>query len=112
LWKKRVEFGYKVNKQIMPANQIKYRGTIYDYSASKDNVLTYITQPEHYYDDWTENGGILVVKYQPEHDEAHQYYVLHELNVSEGSGHIYQENLHEYGKNGGNRYAEVVESNK
>lgn len=96
----------------MPANQIKYRGTIYNYSASKDNILTYICQPEHHYSDWTEDGGILIVKYEANHDEAHQYYVLHQFRIFEGDGYIEQENLHEYGKRGGNRYAEVVESNK
>ena len=37
----------------MPANTIKYRGTVYNYSASKANILTYICQPEHHYSDWT-----------------------------------------------------------
>lgn len=96
----------------MPANKIAYRGIEYDYRASKDNILTYITQPKHHYDDWTENGGILIVKYEANHDEAHQYYVLHQFRIFESDGYIEQENLHEYGKRGGNRYAEVVESNK
>jgi len=112
LWKKRVEFGYKVNKQIMPAQKIKYRDCIYEYSHGKDNTLVYIIQPEHHYSDWVEDGGILIIRYEPNQDENHAYYVLHQLTISEGSGYINHENLHEYCQHGGNRYAEVVESNK
>ena len=93
----------------MPANTIKYRGTVYNYSASKANILTYICQPEHHYSDWTEDGGILIVKYEPNYDETHQYYVLHEFRITEGSGYITQEDLHEYDQNGGNRYAEIID---
>ena len=93
----------------MPANRIKYRGTEYNYSESNDNVLTYVRQPEHHYYDWTEDGGILIVKFEPNYDETHQYYVLHEFRISEGSGYITQENLHEYNQNGGNRYAEIID---
>lgn len=104
----------------MPAQKIKYRDSIYVYSHGKDNTLVYIMQPEHHYymcllglrSDWVEDGGILIIRYEPYQDESHAYYVLHQLTISEGTGYINHENLHEYGQRGGNRYAEAVESNK
>lgn len=92
----------------MIARKIEYRNCIYEYNHSKDNILVYLIQPKHYYSDWTEDGGILVVRYKPNHDENHQYYVLHQLTIREGSGHINHENLHEYGQCGGNRYAKIL----
>jgi hypothetical protein len=71
----------------MLANQLKYQGEIYDYSHIKDNVAVYISQPKHYYDDWTENGSILIVKYHP-NTTNHQYIVLHKLDIFERTGHI------------------------
>lgn len=94
----------------MVETKLKYRGDVYEYSASKDNVLTYIKQPIHHYSDWVEDGGILIVKYNANADITHRYYVLHEFRIAECNGNITQENLHEYGKLGGNRYAEIVES--
>ena len=47
------------------AKLLQYRGEIYTYSHSKGNVLIYIIQPHHYYEDWREDDGILVVKYKP-----------------------------------------------
>ena len=71
------------------AEILSYRGETYRYSHSKKNVLVYISQPEHYYSDWEENGGILVVEYRPEKkNEGDRYYVLHQLSVSVYQGHI------------------------
>lgn len=74
------------------AKLLKYRGEIYTYSHSKGNVLIYISQPYHYYEDWLDDGGILVVKYKP-NTKNNQYYVLHNLRICEGSGHIEHINL-------------------
>lgn len=71
----------------MLAKQLKYQGEIYDYSHIKDNVAVYISQPNHYYDDWIEDGSILIVKYRPNINN-HQYIVLHKLYIFEGTGHI------------------------
>lgn len=61
---------------------------VYEYSHSKDNILTYIKQPEHFYSDWEENGGILVVKYRPEMTGKDRYVVLHCVEV-ENNGNIF-----------------------
>ena len=66
-----------------------YRGRNYKYSHSKKNILIYISQPEHYYDDWEEDGGILVVEYRPDKKNKNdRYFVLHQLSVYSHNGHI------------------------
>ena len=74
------------------AEKLTYQGEVYNYSHSKGNVLIYISQPTYYYEDWIEDGGILVVKYRPNNKNG-QYYVLHKINVSEGTGHISHQNI-------------------
>ena len=74
------------------AKKLTYQGKTYAYSHSKGNVLIYISQPAYYYEDWTEDGGILVVRFTP-NTKNNPYYVLHMLNISEGTGHIYHQNL-------------------
>ena len=74
------------------AQFLEYMNEIYTYSHSKGNVLIYIIQPQYYYEDWQEDGGILVVKYKP-NTKNNQYYVLHKLSIYKGSGHIEHINL-------------------
>ena len=74
------------------AEKLTYLGTTYKYSHSKGNVLIYVSQPAYYYEDWVENGGILVVQYRP-NTKNNQYYVLHQLSVCEGTGHITHLNI-------------------
>lgn len=88
----------------MPAQEIKYGDDKYKYACSKHNVLIYVKQPEHFYDDWVENGGVLVVEYRPEANPKEAYYVLHEISVSEGSGYITSLDI----SNRSNRIAEPV----
>jgi hypothetical protein len=71
----------------MLATQLKYQGEIYEYSHIKDNVAVYISQPKHYYDDWVEDGSILIVKYN-QNTNNHKYIVLHKLRICECTGHI------------------------
>lgn len=81
---------------ITIAKKLKFRGTVYEFSHAKDNILTYISQPYHYYDDWEGDGGILVVKYRNvtnEKDIKDRYVVLHEMKVSYGRGYISEENI-------------------
>lgn len=73
------------------AKFLEYRGDIYTYSHSKGNVLIYVIQPHYYYDDWQEDGAILVVKYKP-NTKNNQYYVLHNLRIC-GNGYIEHINL-------------------
>jgi hypothetical protein len=75
------------------AKFLEYRGEIYTYSHSKGNVLIYIIQPHYYYDDWQEDGAILVVKYKPNTKNNDKYYVLHNLKINEGNGYIDHINL-------------------
>lgn len=73
------------------AKKLRFRGLDYEYSHSKDNILTYIRQPFHHYDDWEEDGGILVVKYRElnnEKDIKDRYVVLHHMCVFCHNGHI------------------------
>lgn len=93
----------------MVAQEVKFHGCIYTYSHSKHNVMIYISQPAHYYEDWTEDGGILVVEYRPDKNEKEQYYVLHELRVNEGSGYINHTDLTVERGYGCNRFAIPVE---
>lgn len=74
------------------AEKLKYQGGVYKYSHSKGNVLIYISQPAYYYEDWIEDGGILVVRYTPT-TKNNQYYVLHKIRVGEGTGYISHENI-------------------
>ena len=74
------------------AQKLEYRGEVYTYSHCKKNILIYIRQPKHYYDDWEEDGGILVVEYRPETNN-HQYIVLHCMRVCYNNGYIDQENI-------------------
>ena len=69
------------------AEKLIFRGEVYTYCHSKRNILTYIKQPAYYYEDWQENGGILVVQYK-ENTKNHKYYVLHQIGVREGTGYI------------------------
>ena len=71
----------------MLATQLKYQGEIYEYSHIKDNVAVYISQPKHYYDDWVEDGSILIVKYN-QNTNNHKYIVLHKLRICERTCHI------------------------
>lgn len=73
------------------AKKLRFRGLDYEYSHSKDNILTYIRQPFHHYEDWEEEGGILVVKYRHlpnEKDIKDRYVVLHQLIVTYRNGYI------------------------
>lgn len=69
------------------AKALKYRGDVYTYSHAKDNVLIYVIQPSYHYEDWQDDGGILVVKYRPE-CKSGKYYVLHYMEVSLNNGRI------------------------
>ena len=93
----------------MVAQEVRFHECRYTYSHSKHNVLIYVCQPEHYYEDWVEDGGILVIEYRPEKSEKEQYYVLHELRIFEGSGRINHTNLTDERGYGCNRCAIPVE---
>lgn len=67
----------------MIAEKLEYWYKTYKYSHSKQNILIYVCQPEHFYSDWHEDGSILVVQYRPEMAEKEAYYVLHMINVSD-----------------------------
>lgn len=75
------------------AKYLKYGGYVYEYSHAKKNILTYISQPYYKFDDWREDGGILVVQYRPNMFVKHRYLVLHCLTVYEGSGRIKHEDI-------------------
>lgn len=70
----------------MFAKKLKYHGTIYEFSHADGDILVYINQPCQHYDDWVEDGGILVVKHIPYLDE--DYKVLHKLRVNARSAYI------------------------
>lgn len=75
------------------AENLSYESMTYKYSHSKGNVLVYIRQPQYYYEDWTEDGGILIVKYR-ENVKNGKYYVLHCIDVSQfGNGYMTHINL-------------------
>lgn len=64
------------------AKKLEFNSVIYDYSQSKNNVLTYVKQPFLKYNDLEECGGVLVVKYRPYmKSEKDKYVVLHIINV-------------------------------
>lgn len=79
------------------AKKLSYRGNIYEYSHSKNNIMVYISQPTYHYDDWIDNGGIIVVEYRPNVNN-HRYIVLHELSVNCDGGHITHNNISNYSK--------------
>ncbi len=79
------------------AKVLEYMGKTYEYSHAKKNILTYISQPYHYYDDWEEDGGILVVEYRP-NCKNHQYLVLHSLWVGVHNGRIEHRNISKQSK--------------
>ena len=93
----------------MVAQEVRFHECRYTYSHSKHNVLIYVCQPEHYYDDWVEDGGILVIEYRPEKSEKERYYVLHELHINEGSGRIDHINFKEVCGHDCSRFAIPVE---
>lgn len=73
------------------AKKLEFNYEEYEFSHAKDNILVYTRQPEHFYDDWEEDGGILIVKYRNMeniHNVKDRYVVLHQLRVSVGSGRI------------------------
>ena len=75
------------------ARKLEFNFKTYEYSHSKDNILIYISQPEHYYDDWEEDGGLIVVRYRPSKNEKDRYVVLHQLRVNYCNGHIEHINI-------------------
>lgn len=80
------------------AKKLSFLGDTYKYSHSKDNVLIYTLEPEYYYDDWQEDGGILVVKYRPDiKSEKDRYFVLHHIIVTL-NGSIIHNNISEHDK--------------
>ena len=86
------------------AKKLKFMWKTYEFSHAKDNILIYTTQPIHYYDDWEEEGGILVVKYRPDViGEQHKYLVLHQISVW-NDGRIYPNNI-----SGNDKIPEIVE---
>ena len=74
------------------AKKLIYQHEIYDYSHAKDNVLIYIKQPKYYYDDWIEDGCIIVVKYKPNINN-NNYIVLHKMVIRQGTGNITHVNI-------------------
>lgn len=88
---------YDINMTENIAKKLEYRGDVYKYSHSKKNILIYVKQPAHYYDDWEEDGGILVVEYRPEVNN-HKYIVIHSLMISYNNGHISHQDISHYDK--------------
>lgn len=88
---------YDINMTEDIAKKLEYRGEVYKYSHSKKNILIYVQQPAHYYDDWEEDGGILVVEYRPKTNN-HQYIVIHSLRVSYINGYISHEDISNFDK--------------
>ena len=74
------------------ARFIRYGGCVFEYSHAKHNILTYIMQPAYYYDDWQDDGGLLVVEYHPER-KGHEYLVLHYIGVNQRNGYISHNNI-------------------
>ena len=74
------------------AKGLKYLGNVYEYSHAKGNILVYVNQPCYYYEDWQEDGGILVVKYRPECKNG-KYLVLHCMRVNLRGGGITHINI-------------------
>lgn len=86
------------------AKKLRFLGDIYEYSHAKDNVLIYTLTPEYYYEDWQEDGGILVVKYRPElKSEKDRYFVLHHIVITI-NGNIIHDNISDR-----NKIPEIVE---
>ncbi len=63
------------------AKKLEYNGEYYEFSHAKKNILTYIKQPYYKYDDWYEDGGIIVVMYRPNVGGSHKYLVLHKFCI-------------------------------
>lgn len=86
------------------AKKLKFMWKTYEFSNAKDNILIYTAQPHQYYDDWEEDGGILVVKYRPDVKcEQHRYLVLHQITVG-SDGRIFPNNI-----SGNDKIPEIVE---
>jgi len=71
----------------MFAKKLKYHGMLYEFSHAEGDILVYINQPCQHYDDWVEDGGILIVKHRP-YVGTREYKVLHKLRVNVRSAYI------------------------
>lgn len=79
------------------AKKLNYMGEVFKYSHAKNNILIYINQPHYYYEDWTVDGGILIVEYIPS-SENDKYVVLHYLSVYQNTAHIEYNDISEKDK--------------
>lgn len=62
--------------------KLEYRGEQYKFLRSKSNVLLYVKQAAYYYDDWQEDGNILVVQFHPGRTEGNAFEVLHSIRIN------------------------------
>lgn len=70
------------NMKTKVAKELFFIGKTYTYLRSKSNILVYISQPNYLYEDWQEDGGILVVKFHPDRLPKDAFEVLHCINSS------------------------------
>lgn len=62
---KKIEFGYRK----------------YEFLRARRNILLYVKQPAYYYDDWEEDGEILVIQFYPDRTPDNAFEVVHQMTV-------------------------------
>lgn len=92
----------------MAPNKIIFGDDTYTLIDGNGKILVYVNQPEHYYQDWSKDGGILIIDYNPLETPEHQLLIISQLRVFDGTGNITTEDLHRYHDNE-NVYAEIID---
>lgn len=61
--------------------KVEYRSSTYEFLRACGNILLYVSQPAHYYDDWEECGEILVIQFYPDRSPGNAFEVVHQIHV-------------------------------
>lgn len=61
--------------------KVEYRSSEYEFLWARGNILLYVSQPAHYYDDWEEDGEILVIQFYPDRSPGNAFEVVHQIHI-------------------------------
>ena len=61
--------------------KVEYRSSKYEFLRARGNILLYVNQPAHYYDDCEEGGEILVIQFYPDRSPGNAFEIVHQIHV-------------------------------
>ena len=90
--------GIVANKVSLKDKTTNFEYGRYSLIRGKKDILIYGEQPKRYFDDWKEDGVILIVKFYKDRYPKMAYELPHKINISEYSSEFETEKLDDYNK--------------